>query len=180
MIEDEVLKWRFRQGSKEALRRIYEKYLDYLLTLAVGLANDFNAAQDIVHDVFVRFASSRGNFGQRGNLKSYLTTCVVNQARDQIRRDAHQRDKLIQAAETISEAEGPEKGIMSDELSQRLNKAISELPYEQRETVVLHLTAGLRFREIAQLQGESINTVQGRYRYGLDKLRSMLNDEVQK
>lgn len=180
MIEDEVLKWRFRQGSKEAFCRIYEKYLDYLLTLAIGLSNDFNTAQDIVHDVFVRFASSRGNFRQRGNLKSYLTTCVVNQARDQIRRDVHLRSKLGQAAETISEGDCPEKMIISDELSQRLNKAVSELPYEQRETVILHLKAGLRFREIAQLQGESINTVAGRYRYGLDKLRSMLKDEVQK
>ncbi|MFZ0035023.1 MAG: sigma-70 family RNA polymerase sigma factor [Sedimentisphaerales bacterium] len=178
MIEDEVLKWRFRQGSKEAFSRIYEKYLDYLLTLAVGLSNDFNTAQDIVHDVFVRFAYSRGNFRQRGNLKSYLTTCVVNQARDQIRRDGHHRDKLGQAAKTISESDCPEKAIISDELSQRLNKAVSELPYEQRETVVLHLKGGMRFREIAQLQGESINTVAGRYRYGLDKLRSMLNDEV--
>jgi RNA polymerase sigma-70 factor (ECF subfamily) len=180
MIEDEVLKWRFRQGSKEAFCRIYEKYLDYLLTLAIGLSNDFNTAEDIVHDVFVRFASSRQNFRQQGNLKSYLTTCVINEARDQIRRDGHHQDKLGQAAETISEGDWPEKTIISDELSQRLNKAVSELPYEQRETVVLHLKAGLRFREIAQLQGESINTVQGRYRYGLDKLRSMLNDEVQK
>ena len=180
MIEDEVLKWRFRQGSKEAFCRIYEKYLDYLLTLAIGLSNDFNTAQDIVHDVFVRFASSRGNFRQRGNLKSYLTTCVVNQARDQIRRDGHHQDRLNQAAETISDGDYPEKAVISDELSQRLNKAVSELPYEQRETVVLHLKGGMKFKEIAALQGESINTVQGRYRYGLDKLRSMLNDEVQK
>ncbi|MDD5063921.1 MAG: sigma-70 family RNA polymerase sigma factor [Phycisphaerae bacterium] len=178
MIEDEILKWRFRQGSKEAFCRIYEKYLDYLLTLAIGLSSDFNTAEDIVHDVFVRLASSRGNFRQRGNLKSYLTTCVVNQARDQIRRDVRQRDRLNQAAIAISERDHPEKAIISDELSQRLNKAVSELPYEQRETVVLHLKGGMRFREIAKLQGESINTVQGRYRYGLDKLRSMLNDEV--
>lgn len=180
MIEDEILKWRFRQGSKEALCRIYEKYLDYLLTLAIGLSNNFNTAQDIVHDVFVRFAASRQGFGQRGNLKSYLTTCVVNQARDQIRRDEHQRDRLNQAALIVSESDCPEKTIISDEVTQRLNKAVSELPYEQRETVVLHLKAGLRFREIAQLQDESINTVQGRYRYGLDKLRSILKDEVQK
>ena len=179
MIEDEVLKRRFRQGSKEAFCRIYEKYLDYLLTLAVGLANDFNTAEDIVHDVFVRFASYRRNFRQRGNLKSYLTTCVVNQARDQIRITRRQPSELKEVALT-GESDCPEKTVISDELSQRLNKAVSELPYEQRETVVLHLKAGLRFREIAQLQGKSINTVQGRYRYGLDKLRSMLNDEVQK
>jgi RNA polymerase sigma-70 factor (ECF subfamily) len=179
MIEDEILKWRFRQGSSEALCRIYEKYLDYLLTLAVGFANDSNTAQDIVHDVFVRFAASWQGFGQQGNLKSYLTTCVVNQARDQLRRAGHQSVELKDDV-LIGESDCPEQIVIGDEISQRLNRALAELPYEQRETVVLHLKGNLRFREIAKLQNVSINTVAGRYRYGLDKLRSMLNDEVQK
>ena len=40
MIEDELLKWEFKQGSTEALSCIYQKYLDDLLTLAAGLLND--------------------------------------------------------------------------------------------------------------------------------------------
>jgi DNA-directed RNA polymerase specialized sigma24 family protein len=36
----------------------------------------------------------------------------------------------------------------------------------------------LRFKKIASMQSVSINTVQGRYRYGLDKLRSLLNGEM--
>ncbi len=54
------------------------------------------------------------------------------------------------------------------------------LPYEQREVLMLHLHSGMKFRQIAETQGVSTNTVQGRYRYGLDKLRSMLNGEVTK
>ncbi|MGD0572324.1 MAG: RNA polymerase sigma factor [Sedimentisphaerales bacterium] len=179
MIEDEILKWRFRQGSSEALCRIYEKYLDYLLTLAVGFASDYNTAQDIVHDVFVRFAASWQGFSQHGNLKSYLTTCVVNQARDQIRRAKYQPGELKEDALT-GESDCPEQVVINNEVSQRMNRALAELPYEQRETVVLHLKGGMKFKEIAALQSVSINTVQGRYRYGLDKLRSILNDEVQK
>jgi len=48
------------------------------------------------------------------------------------------------------------------------------LPYEQRETITLHLHGGLTFREIAEHQDVSINTAQSRYRYGLDRLRSIL------
>jgi len=57
---------------------------------------------------------------------------------------------------------------------------MGKLPYEQREVVILHLRAGMRFREIARLQGISVNTIKGRYRYGLDKLRSILNGEMEK
>jgi RNA polymerase sigma factor (sigma-70 family) len=120
MIEDELLKWKFRQGNKEALCRIYEKYLDCLLTLAVGFVNDFNTAQDIVHDVFVRFAASWQGFSQRGNLKSYLTTCVVNQARDHIRRAGHTSGELKEYALTGG-SDCPEQTVMGDELSKQLN-----------------------------------------------------------
>jgi RNA polymerase sigma-70 factor (ECF subfamily) len=133
-----------------------------------------------VHDVFVGFAASWRGFGQTGNLKSYLTTCVVNQARDHIRRVRRQPGELKQDALIGSESDCPDQMVICDEMSNRLNSAIVELPDEQRETVVLHLKGGMKFKEIAALQGASINTVQGRYRYGLDKLRSILKNEVQK
>ena len=85
MIEDELLKWKFKAGNKDALQRIYEKYRDYLLTLAMALVNDTGLAEDIVQDVFVTFAQSGSTFKLHGNLKSYLATCTLNRCRDQIR-----------------------------------------------------------------------------------------------
>jgi len=69
---------------------------------------------------------------------------------------------------------------MLDEESQLLTDALSRLPLEQLETIILHLKGGMKFKEIADMQGISINTVQGRYRYGLDKLRTILNGELKK
>ena len=85
MIEDALLKWRFRQGSADALSRIYEKYVDFLLTLAMGLLYDKASAEDAVHDVFVSFAESVGNLKLRKSLKGYLSVNVRNKAYDQIR-----------------------------------------------------------------------------------------------
>jgi RNA polymerase sigma-70 factor (ECF subfamily) len=48
------------------------------------------------------------------------------------------------------------------------------LPPEQREVVHLKVFEGLTFQEIADLAGESINTVASRYRYALEKLRGQL------
>ena len=86
MLEDELLKWKFRRGSREALAHIYEKYLDPMLTLAVGLLNNTAQAEDVVHDVFVSFAKSAGDFRVRGSLSGYLATSVVNRVRDYQRR----------------------------------------------------------------------------------------------
>ena len=52
MLEDKLLILKFKCGSPEALRRIYEKYRLYLLKLAAALLNDVSVAEDVVHDVF--------------------------------------------------------------------------------------------------------------------------------
>jgi RNA polymerase sigma-70 factor (ECF subfamily) len=69
---------------------------------------------------------------------------------------------------------------MSAEETQRISYAMAKLPYEQREVIILHLQAGMRFNAIAKSLDVSINTIQSRYRYGLDKLQSVLNGEVKK
>ena len=57
---------------------------------------------------------------------------------------------------------------------------MAQLPYAQREVVILHVQGGMKFRAIAKSQDVSINTVQSRYRYGMDKLRSIMNSMVTK
>ena len=69
--------------------------------------------------------------------------------------------------------------ICSEEL-EKLSCALGELPYEQREAIALRIHGNMRFQKIAELQNVSTKTVQSRYRYGLDKLRSTLNGEVEK
>ena len=180
MIEDELLKWRFKCGSREALSRIYQKYLNNLLTLAMALLNDTGAAEDVVHDVFVSFAKSAGSFKLRGSLKSYLGTCVINRARDQIRTKQRQSTWPDNIDLISSEANEPDQSVIYSEESRRLNDAIAQLPGQQREVIILRLKGEMKFKEIARLQGVSISTIQGRYRYGLDKLRSILDGEVEK
>jgi len=57
---------------------------------------------------------------------------------------------------------------------------MAQLAYEQREVIMLHLRGDMKFREIAGLQGIPINTAKSRYRYGLEKLRTLLSDQEKK
>lgn len=178
MLEDQWLKWKLRHGSPDALARVYEKYVDAMLTLAMGLLNNRAAAEDVVQDVFLSFARSAKDLRSQGSLRSYLATSVLNRVRDSRRR--RQRQAARDAGLCVStESPGPERAVILAEETARLNQAVAELPEEQREVVLLRLKANLKFRDIARLQQTSVNTVLGRYRYGLDRLRSMLNGEVE-
>jgi len=179
MFEDEMLLWKMKRGSSEALCRIYEKYKNDLLALAIALLHDVNTAEDVVHDVFVSFVQSIDTFRLTGSLKGYLLTCVANLSRDRNRAREKTPVKLSETDLAISDLRMPDQTVISTEELQRLRHAIAKLPYEQREVVILHLQGRRTFRQIATLQGVSIGTIQSRYRYGLDKLRCLLDSEVE-
>ena len=179
MLEDKLLVLKCRHGNKDAMCRIYAKYKDYLLTVAKGLIGNQAEAEDVVHDVFVAFAGLAGKFQLTGSLKGYLATSVINRTRDRIRARKRRAEALDSANSFVAGSHNPEQYAAEAEELIRLRQALRKIPYKQRETIILHIKGGMKFREIARLQGISVSTIHGRYRYGLDKLRSLLNSEVE-
>ena len=178
MLEDKLLLWRFKHGSSESLERIYNKYETYLITVATALLNNTHAAEDVLHDFFVSFATSAEKIKLKGNLKAYLATCVANLARNRIKRKQLEPAALDDNDSIETAALRPDLLAIQKEETTILNRAMSHLPYEQREVVVLHLQGNLKFTQIAKMRSTSVNTIRSRYRYGLEKLRSELNGEV--
>ncbi|MHC4657282.1 MAG: RNA polymerase sigma factor, partial [Planctomycetota bacterium] len=105
-------------------------------------------------------------------------TCVVNRARNWNRSRQRQTTNLDETESEVSNTNRPEQWIIYSEQLRQLNNALAQLPYEQREVIILYLQGGMKFKTISESQGVSINTVQSRYRYGLDKLRSILDSEA--
>jgi len=180
MLDEKRLIWELKHGSNDALRRIYMEYKDNLLTIASSMLHDTYAAEDVLHDVFVSFAGSIGNIQLRGSLKSYLTASVVNRVRDMYRKKKHHLVELEKAGQLTADSEGPVQTTEFGEETERLTGALAQLPLEQRETIVLHLNGGMKFKEIARMQKIPLSTVQGRYRYGLEKLRSILKERAKR
>ncbi len=180
MLEDTLLLLKLKRGNADALRRIYEKYKDELLGLAVALSNDRAAAEDALHDVFVSLVQYAERLQLRTSLKSYLSSCIANRVRN-MNRAKTLRTAHLSRGETVSSGrDGPDRLATSAELSRRVEQALEQVPYEQREVIILHLQSGMRFKAIAESQDVSINTIQSRYRYGLDRLRMLLNGTVEK
>ena len=178
-MQDKILIWRLKRGSDGAMRTIYERTRDDLLRLAVALLNDVSLGEDVVHDVFVNFVRSIPTFHLTGTLKGYLGTCVANRARNM--NKAGQRTKAVRSdelADMSAVASGPDHWVACTEQFVKITQALSRLPYEQREAITLHIYGKMTFRAIAESRNLSIKTIQSQYRYGLDKLRSLLEKEV--
>ncbi len=179
MVEDKLLIWKCKHGSRAAFRRIYEKYESDLRTLAANLLDDKAAAEDVVHDVFISLLQVVDKFELRSSLAGYLKTCVANRSRDYARKRQRQTAAINDAKQVIPNDDGPVQLVIKSEEMQKLGFAMSQIPYEQREAIVLRLHGQMKFKTIAQLQKVSIKTAHSRYRAGLDGLKLILNSEVQ-
>jgi RNA polymerase sigma-70 factor (ECF subfamily) len=173
-LKDRRLVYRLSRADFEALRQIYNRYKNDMLTVAMALLADPDAAEDCVHDVFVHFAGAPADMRANRNLRGYLMRCVANRTKNLIKRQKLQPDRQTEEQDYACEQDCPECRLIISEESMRIFEAMAKLPTEQREVVSLHIHGRMKFREIAEQLNVSINTVQSRYRYGIEKLKTLL------
>jgi len=178
MVEDKLLIWRCKRGSRAAFKRIYEKYESDLRTLAANLLDDKAAAEDVVHDVFVSLLQVVDKFELKSSLAGYLKTCVANRTRDYVRKRKQQTAAVNDTERVLPSVDGPVHLVIKSEQLKKLGSAMSRIPYEQREAIVLRLHGRMKFRTIAELQNVTTKTAHSRYRAGIEGLRLILNSEV--
>ena len=180
MMHEKLLMMRFNRGDCHALRDIYAMYKDELVSLASALLHDKTSAEDAVHDVFAKLIARQQTLKITQNLRRYLLSAVANAARQQYRSRKNDPKISLDAPDVlaIDTNDTPDSAAIATEQKQHLARALSILPYDQREVILLRHFSSLRLKAIASIQNVSTNTTQGRYRYGLEKLRTLLNGEL--
>lgn len=174
MFEGHHLVWKLRQGDVEALRQVYLKYKDSTYTTASALLNDYAAAEDVLHDAFVMLAKAAPSFGLYRSVKNYLAACVINRSEEILHRKMYKVVEVPRTSALISESADSGEPMTHEEDTAAVMDAMAEVPLPQREAVTLYLHGGLSFTEIAQVQRVSLHTAKARYRYGLEKLKGIL------
>ena len=165
-------------------RAAYASYKDDLLSVAIFLLKNISAAEDALHDVFLHLLEHPPSLRDQARLKSYLATSIVNRARYVCRRDARMAigrgDSTSDVMEHASPLPVPGAELVQAEDAQLVRHALACLPPEQGDVIVMHLFGSMTFKEISHCLDCGQNTVQSRYRYGMEKLRSLLEEEYAK
>jgi RNA polymerase sigma-70 factor (ECF subfamily) len=129
-------------------------------------------AEDAVQEGFIRFWRARG---RANNDVGYLYACVRTAAIDLSRTRSRQR-RVDERAKT------PEVACPfaenQDELADAVESSLAQLPLEQREVIVMKIWGGLTFAQIGDALKINPNTAASRYRYALQRLETLLCDEV--
>ena len=165
--------------SEEQFEKLFSDHYEDLCKSTFSIVNDPDTAKDIVQDVFLRIWRQRNNIAPGGTSKSYLYRSCINQALNYIKtykRKIHREHLYVDRGEGTSREPEAEKKLIADELSQRINACINELPPVCKEVFLLSRYEEMSYKEIAQFLDISVNTVEKHIGKALKALRAVLRE----
>lgn len=156
----------FARNPEKGFEQIYKAFAGPIFRY---LRNSFRfekeEAEDILQNVFLPWVKNPEKFARVENLSAYLFTSARNAA---LKRKSEKRPSgSTESVIAQGHSEKVENGVIIDQ-------ALSQLPSEQREAVVLKIWNNMTFAEISQLQNTSLQTIASRYRYAIDKLKELI------
>jgi RNA polymerase sigma-70 factor (sigma-E family) len=144
------------------------------LRLAYLLLGDPYRAEDVVADAFVK-VYRRWRRGGIEQPRAYIRRAVVNEANSRFRRLAVERRE-------VERRRGDDRGARSAEDriadTDEVFRALLQLPARQRTAIVLRYWGDLSEAQTARVMEVSLGTVKSSVSRGLDRLRSMIGQEV--
>lgn len=186
-VSDSSLIESFLSGNQKSFELLVRRHQSRIYSTALLVVRDKYVAEDILQDCFVRFFKTlqAGKYKEDGRLLQYLLRISHNLAIDYVRR--------LKIVPTIRTEEGVDifqfldfeeettlDRMERDQDHSRLKWAISLLPDDQREVVILRTFGNCTFKEIADITGLNFNTALGKMRYAIKSLRKHLIQNAKK
>ena len=141
--------------------------------LCLRLSADPQAATELTQDVFVRAWTALGSFRGEAAFGTWLHRLAINVVRQSQRSESRRRKRV----ETREDLEEYATAAYSDDAGDRmdLEKAIATLPPRARNALILHDIHGYRCREVAELTGTAVGTIQAHLHRARKMLREVLS-----
>lgn len=182
--EEEWLVERARQGDIEAFNALIERYQSPIFNLSLRMLGRREPAEDATQETFL--AGYRGISRLQGNhVGAWLLRIAANACYDELRRrgrrPAGSLDAMLDDLEVpftpATGDPGPDELTLRAEARRDIERALLQLPPDQRLAVILCDVEDLHYDEIAEVTRSSLGTVKSRISRGRAKMRELLSRE---
>ena len=186
---DQALVERVQQGDKKAFDLLVLKYQLRVSKLVARFLRNPSDVPDVVQDTFIKAYRALPNFRGDSAFYTWIYRIAINTAKNHLvsmgrKSPAHSID--IQDAEDygasdwLKEYASPEREALAGEIQENINQAVSHLPADLREAIMLREMEGLSYEDIATAMDCPIGTVRSRIfraREAIDEKLEPLLDE---
>lgn len=170
--DSELVRLYLDDGNQEALNLIIKRHLKSVYRFIFGFIGDVATAEDISQEAFIKVWKNLKKFDQNRNFKTWILSIAKNTMIDYTRKKKALPFSFFEDIEGENKFEDSvvDSEPLSDELfdknlnQEKIIDAISKLPTIYRSVITLRFSEGLKFDEIAEVFGESINTIKSRGR----------------
>ena len=182
-LSDETLLRLIARSQENALGELYDRYSRLVYSVAFNTLSDAGRAEEVTQDVFERvWEKARTYSAEHGRVVTWLTSIARHRSIDLYRQfRSHHEDLQIawQEAESMDmpDPQNVEWEVDLLQRQQRIRRAVSQLPDDQKRALAMAFFQGLSHPQIAEALGEPLGTVKTRIRLGMQKLRSLLREE---
>ena len=179
---DNALVKRILAGNHEACVELIRQYHAPIYRLLLHLSRDAHSAEDLAQETFLAAWAKIGSFNAASSLNTWLHAIAYRKFIDARRR--HERTVTTRRDTSIEQAPAntpnPYDSALASEETRRLYRALDCLKPAERDAVVLHYLQGLSYEELAAVLGQPTGTVKWRTRQALERLRSALENKIEK
>jgi len=161
-------------GDPAVTAKVYDFAGRELYGYLAGLTGSVHDAEELLNDLFIKIVVQSSSLAKARNVKAYLYRMAANLAYDRCRQQQKRSRHLSDYAIILETGENTE---WNAEKTVELNQAMTALPPEQREVIIMKFYLKKTFGEIAADLNIPLPTVTSRYRYALQKLKTRLEEE---
>ncbi len=181
---DQELVSEFLRGNEDTLQELIVRHERKIFTSIYLLVKDRDLANDIFQETFIKVIKTlrSGNYNEEGKFLSWVLRISHNLVIDHFR--SLKRMPMVYDTDEYSvfdtlplEDTNIEDKMIAEQIQTTVRALIEQLPYDQREVVIMRHFANMSFKEIADATGVSINTSLGRMRYALINLRKLIQEK---
>lgn len=164
-------------GDVEAFRALFQAYGPRVKAYMMRQGTDPNTAEDLAQETLLTVWRKAGLYsGEKGSATTWIFTIARNLRIDRLRRETAWEPMPEGQKEEASEDPNPEEALSVQQRRDKVRKALSELPADQTEVVMLSYIEGLSHSEIAEKLGLPLGTVKSRMRLAYGKIREAVED----
>jgi len=165
---------RLASGEDLALNGIMERWKSRLTAYLYRFTGNESVALDLAEEAFVRLYQSRSKFRANAACSTWLFGIAANLARNHLRWQRRHPTVALEEAASIASVGDPSRSAESREREQAVRAAISSLPPDLREVIILSEYEGLSHAAIAAVSGCSVKAVERRLNRARESLRGEL------
>lgn len=188
---DKQLVAKFKAGDLDAFKQLYERYHKRLISVAIGVLNNPEDAEDIVQNAFIKAHRNIASFKGNSSFYTWIYRIVFNLCIDLSRKAYKKResgtdspsnlDVLSRASgqnpnKYIGNIIGPESAFKNKNIAERISAALENLSAEHRAAVILREVDGFSYKQISEVLGCSKGTVMSRLHSARKYLQENLKD----